>query len=168
MSDGLDHRDIEILRMLRTDSRTPMGTIGERMGISKATVSRRIARMEESGIIKGYCLAVDPNHLGIMRSIVALQIIGNPVSVVIDMLKEIREIRSIYKSFGDHHLVCEVYTDNVDDLYELIQTRLLKMPSIRNVEVDILVDKIDNNRNADLEIYAEHSMPRPHSDAQLD
>jgi len=155
MADGLDARDIEILKMLRKDSRTPMGTIGEVLGMSKATVSRRISRMEEKGIITGYSLSLDCTALGLMKSMVALQIIGNPVSVVIELLNGIEEIRNIYKSFGDHHLVCEVYTNSVDDLYELIQTRLLKMPSIRNVEVDILVEKTPRNMYADIDMYAE-------------
>jgi|GEM_PF-416621 len=155
MSDDRDIKDIEILKMLRIDSRTPMGVIGDAMNISKATVSRRIAKMENDGIITNYSLSLDANKIGLMKSMVMLQIISNPVSVVIEQLKPIKEIRNIYKSFGDHHLVCEIYTKSVDELYELIQTKLLKMPSVRNVEVDILVEKIPHNINADLEIYSE-------------
>ena len=158
MSDNIDPKDIEILRMLRKDSRTPMGTIGDSLNISKATVSRRVARMEDEGMITSYSISLDSVKMGLMKSIVALQIVGNPVSVVIEQLQPITEIRHIFKSFGDHHLVCEVYTQNVDDLYELIQTKLLKMPSIRNVEVDILVEKIPKNINADLDLYEKHNI----------
>ena len=158
MSDNIDPKDIEILRMLRKDSRTPMGTIGDALKISKATVSRRVARMEEDGMITSYSISLDSIKMGLMKSIISLQIVGNPVSVVIEQLYTISEIRNIYKAFGDHHLVCEVYTKNVDDLYELIQTKLLKMPSIRNVEVDILVEKIPKNINADLDLYEKHNI----------
>lgn len=157
MPEGLDQKDIEILKMLRRDSRTPMGQIGDSLGMSKATVSRRLARMEADGIISGYSLSLDSTKLGLMKSMVAVQVVGNPVSVVIEQLREVKEIRNIFKSFGDHHLVCEVYTNNVDDLYELIQTKMLKMPSIRNVEVDILVEKTPQNINADLDIYSNNT-----------
>ena len=49
--------------------------------------------------------------------------------------------------------MCEVYTHNVDELYEMIQTKMLKMPSVRNVEVDILLEGEDMNVNADLNLF---------------
>jgi Lrp/AsnC family transcriptional regulator for asnA, asnC and gidA len=151
----LDKKDVEILKMLRVDSRTPMGTIGESLGISKATVSRRVAKMEEEGIIRSFSLEIDPPKIDLMKSLVFMQIVGNPVAIVIEQLKSNREIGHIYKTFGDHNIICEIYTRTVDELYEMIQTKLLKMPSIKNVEVDILVERVTMNVNADLAIYSD-------------
>jgi Lrp/AsnC family leucine-responsive transcriptional regulator len=156
-----DDKDLEILRMLRADSRTPLGVIGEKLGISKATVSRRVARMEEDGLISGYSLSIDNSKLGVMKSLVSMQIVGNPVSVVIEQLKEYAEIGRIYKAFGDHNIVCEVYTKNVDELYQMIQTKMLKMPSVRNVEVDIMVDTVQLNTDADITVYKRVAPPVP-------
>lgn len=153
MSDFLNHKDVEILRALREDCRKPMGAVGDGIGISKATVSRRVSKMEEDGIIGGYNLVVDSSKLGIMKSLVFMQIVGSPVNLVIEQLQAYPEIATIFKSFGDHNIVFIVYTRSVDDLYDMIQTKLLKMPSVRNVEVDILVDELSVNPNADLEIY---------------
>ncbi|NLL94926.1 MAG: Lrp/AsnC family transcriptional regulator [Thermoplasmatales archaeon] len=152
-SDGFDDKDLRIIMAMREDSRTPMGEIGQTLGISKATVSRRVAKLEERGIIRGYCLDVDSSKLGVLKSIVSMQIVGSPVSHVIEQLVTYDEIGTIYKSFGDHNIVCEVYTVNVDALYDMIQTKLLKMPSVRNVEVDILVERMVVHRNADIAIY---------------
>ena len=153
MADDLDKKDIEILKMLRVDSRTPMGIIGDKLDISKATVSRRVASMEENGTITKYSLDIDLTSMGVMKSLVAMQIVGSPATVIIEQLKGYEEIGHIYKTFGDHNLVCEVYTHNVDELYEMIQTKMLKMPSVRNVEVDILLEGVDMNENADLKLY---------------
>lgn len=149
----LDRKDIEILKMLKVDSRTTMGAIGESLGISKATVSRRVARMEEDGIIRKYSLEIDSSRMDLMKSLVFMQIVGNPVAIVIEQLKANKEIGHIYKTFGDHNIICEIYTKSVDELYEMIQTKLLKMPSIKNVEVDILVERVTMNVDADLAIY---------------
>ena len=154
MTDFLSHKDVEILRALREDCRKPMGQVGESIGISKATVSRRVSKMEEDGVIKRYDLCVDSSKLGVLKSIVCIQIIGSPVSIVIEQLQNYREISKIYKAFGDHNIVCLVYTRSVDELYDMIQTKLLKMPSVRNVEVDVLVEEMRLNPNSDLDIYA--------------
>ncbi|MBO4551974.1 MAG: Lrp/AsnC family transcriptional regulator [Candidatus Methanomethylophilaceae archaeon] len=153
MVTNLDRKDVEILKMLRIDSRTPMGLIGDKLKISKATVSRRVASMEDDGTIAKYSLDVDLTSMGVMKSLVSMQIVGSPAAVIIEQLKGYEEIGHIYKTFGDHNLVCEVYTHNVDELYEMIQSKMLKMPSVRNVEVDILLEGEDINQNADLKLF---------------
>ena len=153
MTELLDVKDIEILKALKVDSRRPMGVIGDEINISKATGSRRVAKMEEDGYIRGYTLDVDVGKMGLMKSLVSIQIVGSPVSVIIEQLRSYTEISTVYKAFGDHNIVCEVFTRNVDELYEMIQSKLLKMPSVRNVEVDILVESIPLNVNADLDLY---------------
>lgn len=154
MFEHLNRKDVEILRILRSDCRRPMGLVGDSVGVSKATVSRRVAKLEEDGIIRGYDLNMDSGRLGLMKSLIFMQIVGSPANILIEQLRELPEISTIYKSFGDHNIVCEAYTRSVDDLYEMIQTKLLKMPSVRNVEVDILVEEMRVNPNADLDLYS--------------
>ena len=153
MAEGIDETDTDILEILRKDSRTSMAQIGEALGISKATVSRRIAKLEEDKVIVNHSLEIDPSKLDVLRSLLSLQIVGSSVSHVIEDLSKYEEVRLIYKAFGDHHLVCEVYTKSVGDLYEMIQSRLLKNQSIKSVEVDALVERMVINENADLSIY---------------
>ena len=153
MTEPLDAKDVGILRALKMDPRKSMGLIGDELGVSKATVSRRVARMEEEGHISGYSVDVDPNRLGLIRSLVSIQVIGSPVSVIIEQLRTYPEVSFIYKSFGDHNLVCEVFTKNIDGLHDMVQNRLLRIPNVRNVDVDILVERVAVNVDADLDTY---------------
>jgi len=154
MTEEIDFKDVEILETLRKDSRTSMGSIGVSLGISKATISRRIAKLEEEKVIMNHSLEIDPSKLNVMKSLLYLQVSG-PVSVAIDVLKKFEGVRHIYKSFGDHNLIVELYTNSVDDLYELIQTQVLNMPIIQNVQVDVIVDRMVVDENADLKLYKE-------------
>ncbi len=56
----LDRQDRAILRMLQSDNRQPQRQIAERVSLSTASVQRRIAAMEEAGVIAGNVALVDP------------------------------------------------------------------------------------------------------------
>jgi len=146
----VDQVDLKILRMLRANARESFGNIAYALQISKATVSRRISRLETEGYIAGYTTVTNPSKVGLMRALISLEIVGSAINSVIEELKNFEEIESIYKVFGDHSLVCEVYTKSVDGLYLLIQGKILAIPNIHNVEVDILIERMTLNPNAGL------------------
>ncbi|HII99951.1 MAG TPA: Lrp/AsnC family transcriptional regulator [Candidatus Methanomethylophilaceae archaeon] len=149
----MDSKDFEILKCLRSDSRVSMGAIAEKLGISKATVSRRLSRMEKEGIITGYSVDINPSKLGLMRALLSIEVIGSSVNTVIAEIRVFPEVSAIYKSFGDQNIVVELLTSSVDSLYELIQDKFLSIPNIYNVEVDILVEKIEIDPNSDIKMY---------------
>lgn len=55
----LDDMDLKILEILERDSRASYRQIALELGIGVSTVSRRIAAMEERGIISGYSVKVN-------------------------------------------------------------------------------------------------------------
>jgi DNA-binding Lrp family transcriptional regulator len=148
----MDLTDLSILKILRQDSRESLGRIASELGVSKATVSRRISKLEQNGYISGYTIITSTTRLGLMRAMIGLEVVGPAVSSVIEELKQFNEIEYVHKVFGDHSLLCEVYAKSVDSLYDLIQNRILKVPNIENVEVDILIEKIPLNPNAELDL----------------
>jgi DNA-binding Lrp family transcriptional regulator len=154
----MDITDLEILKMLRQDSRESLASIASKLGISKATVSRRIAKLEEADYIAGYTIVTNPSRMGLMRAMIGLEVVGPAVGSVIEELSKFEEIEFVHKVFGDHSLLCEVYAKSVDSLYDLIQNRLLKVTNIQNVEVDILIERISLNPNAELDLF---SLPPP-------
>lgn len=149
----MDLTDIAILKCLRGNSRISLGKIAEELNISKATVSRRLSRMEEEGYVSGYTMETNPSKLGLMKAQVGLQVTGTAINSVIEELRRFSEITSVMRTFGDHSLVCNIYTTSVDALYGLIQERILKIPNINNVEVDIIIDSVTINPNAELDIF---------------
>lgn len=61
---SLDQTDVEIVGLLRENARRSFQEIGSRVGLSAPAVKRRVDRLEELGVIRGYSAVVDPARLG--------------------------------------------------------------------------------------------------------
>lgn len=65
VSDELDNVDKGILYLLQENARTNTTTdIGEKVGVSSSTVSNRIKKLEDQGIVTGYHPTVDYEKTG--------------------------------------------------------------------------------------------------------
>lgn len=72
-STTLDDVDKGILYMLQQDARkNTTGDIGEAVGVSSSTVSNRIKKLEEEGLITGYHPTVDYEKAGLDNHMLAI------------------------------------------------------------------------------------------------
>ena len=62
---NLDETDGLILQSLADDARTSTAEIARKVGLSPPSVSERIKRLEEAGIITGYTATIDPRAFGL-------------------------------------------------------------------------------------------------------
>ena len=62
---ALDDRDRAILRELMRDGRLSNVDLAERVGLSASACLRRVRLMEESGLIAGYVMLLDPVAAGV-------------------------------------------------------------------------------------------------------
>ena len=60
----LDNTDRNIIRVLEKDARTSLRRIAEEVGVSLGTVSNRVKKLEESGIITEYRVILDADKVG--------------------------------------------------------------------------------------------------------
>ncbi|MBW3581686.1 MAG: Lrp/AsnC family transcriptional regulator [Euryarchaeota archaeon] len=59
----LDDLDVRILRILSEDARLSLREVARRLGSTAPTVSARLARLEESGIVSGHSVVIAPDRL---------------------------------------------------------------------------------------------------------
>jgi len=59
-----DDFDRKILHELRADARITNNELAERIGLSPSPCLRRVRRLEETGVIRGYTALVDPAAFG--------------------------------------------------------------------------------------------------------
>jgi DNA-binding Lrp family transcriptional regulator len=62
--DRLDETDERILAELTLNARATFAEIGQTVNLSAPAVKRRVDRMLDDGVVKGFTTVVDPNALG--------------------------------------------------------------------------------------------------------
>jgi Lrp/AsnC family leucine-responsive transcriptional regulator len=61
---NLDNTDLEILKLLKENSRIQWRDIGEAVHLSGPAVAHRVQRLEKAGVIRRFTLETDPSKLG--------------------------------------------------------------------------------------------------------
>jgi Lrp/AsnC family transcriptional regulator, leucine-responsive regulatory protein len=60
----IDKVDLKILEELKKDSRLSMRELGRKINLSPPSVTERVKRLEDSGVIEGYTIQVNRKKLG--------------------------------------------------------------------------------------------------------
>lgn len=121
----IDEVDENILKVLSARCRTPATVIANKLGISSSTVQRRIARLEESGVIIGYKAQIDYDRLGYPQYRLLFKLTDSSPKVIAGLKKEtlasgIVQSTSRYLGMGDLDLRCN--TRSLDELTNFIDT----------------------------------------------
>lgn len=83
-AEPLDDVDRQILAELQGDGRMTNVELAKRVGLSAPPCLRRVRRLEDQGVIRGYHAAVDPAALGFEITFFALVGLDSQKSAVLD------------------------------------------------------------------------------------
>ncbi|MGD9397253.1 MAG: Lrp/AsnC family transcriptional regulator, partial [Candidatus Thorarchaeota archaeon] len=65
----IDLIDIDILSKLQMDGRASFNTLADELGLSVATVSKRVKKLEDAGVIRGFSAVVVCEKLGFKENL---------------------------------------------------------------------------------------------------
>ncbi|WP_432970861.1 Lrp/AsnC family transcriptional regulator [Dactylosporangium sp. CA-233914] len=117
----LDDVDRAIVEVLRTNARTPVSEIARRVGLSAAPVSRRIERLERSGVIKGYVAVVDEQAVGGLDAFTEVRLVGSVDTAEIEKIaRDIPEVQQFFTIAGDPDAMLRFRVENVDHLQRVV------------------------------------------------
>ncbi|HEY0279092.1 MAG TPA: Lrp/AsnC family transcriptional regulator [Solirubrobacterales bacterium] len=118
----LDGTDREIVDLLLIDGRRTLADIGKAVGLSAPAVKRRLARLEQGGVITGYTARVDHTKLG--RPIEAfseLRFAGKTkVADIAGVAAGLPEVEAIHTIAGDPDALVHMRVRDVADLTRVI------------------------------------------------
>lgn len=119
---SLDQIDTSILRLLASEPRIGALEISRRLGIARGTVTARIARLEQDGVVTGYGPDIDLATLGyVLTAFVTVEMQSGTYKDLIDKLREIPEVLETHVLAGPGDILCRVVARSNDHLMALLQ-----------------------------------------------
>jgi DNA-binding Lrp family transcriptional regulator len=124
MSDqtDVDGTDLEIIDLLVRDGRRTLADIGTEVSLSAPAVKRRVARLEELGVITGYTAQIDHAKLGRpIEAFTELRFSGRTqVSDIASVAQDLPEVDTVYTIAGDPDALVHLRVRDVADLTRII------------------------------------------------
>ncbi len=140
---SLDAIDRKILSHLIKNARMPFLEIARECGISGAAIHQRVKKLEDSGIIIGSRLEVEPAALGYSICAYMGIRISDPsfLPEAMEALKEIPEIVECHFITGKYNLLVKLYCFDNEHLMRTIFDNILKINGIANTEIFMSLQK---------------------------
>ena len=138
----IDEIDSKILDLLSNNARTPYTQIAKEVGLSEGAIRKRVAAMEEKGLIKKYVAILDPKKLG-YNSITLLGIDVEPTMLleISKKVAKIKETRHVFISTGDHMIMAEIWAKDGDELSRIL-SKIGKIDGVRKLCPAIILEEI--------------------------
>ena len=133
----LDPTDQRLIALLRKDARLPVAALALKLGVSRGTVTNRIAKLEKARVIVGYTVQLRPDaRPNEIRAWMGILVEGNQTREVIANLLGEPGIATLHDTNGRWDLLAELRATTVAELSQVLErVRLLK--GIRGTETSI-------------------------------
>jgi Lrp/AsnC family leucine-responsive transcriptional regulator len=132
---ALDETDLEILRLLISDSRRSYREIADTVDLSAPAVSDRVSRLREQGVIRQFTVDIDRQQLREGTPIlVRLTVAPDAVPGVKDAVSELDAVEHLYVTVDD---VVVFHANAPSDIGTWLD-RVLVADGIRDVDVSLL------------------------------
>ena len=112
-----DARNVQLLKHLSSDPRITVSELARRIGMSAPAVRERIQRLEESGVIKGYRLEVDPRALGYpIAAFIRIRPTPGALPKIVALAQRMAQVTECYRITGEDCFIVKVHLDALDHL----------------------------------------------------
>jgi len=119
----LDETDRRLLSLLNDDARQSQRQLARQLGVAQGTVTNRIKRLEEAGVISGYSAVLNPEQIGWSMTIMAgLRIVKGSMIDVQQKIAADPRVFAVYDVTGDGDSMVLARVKDREDLDNLAKT----------------------------------------------
>lgn len=142
----LDRFDIGLLAALQRDAHSTHQQLGEAIHLSASQVSRRIQRLETSGLIRAHVTLLDPTRLGLgVRAISYVTLARHGDEEGGSFERDILTIPEVVECFavtGESDYILKIFAADLSALSESVLKRLTRLKGVASIRSNIVLQCI--------------------------
>ncbi|MBD5801594.1 Regulatory protein AsnC [Azoarcus sp. Aa7] len=133
----MDNLDQQLISLLRNDARMSVANLAHKLKVSRGTVTNRITKLENDGIIVGYTVKLRPDSQpNEIRAWMSIVVAGNETRSVIASLLGEPGVAALHDTNGRWDLLAELRAENLTELSNVLE-RVRLIRSIQHTETSI-------------------------------
>jgi Lrp/AsnC family leucine-responsive transcriptional regulator len=139
---ALDSVDRKIIEVLLHDARISMKDLASKVKLSAPSVSERVERLQERGVIRRFTIEVDPASLGYdLQALVRIKPLPGKLQVVQKLIEDTPEFSECSKVTGNDCFIARLHIFTISQLDQILDrmsrsaelnTSIVKAQTIRN------------------------------------
>jgi Lrp/AsnC family leucine-responsive transcriptional regulator len=130
----MDATDRRILMVLQRDGRKTNSDLATEVGLSPSACHRRVQRLEDLGVIRGYVALLDARKLERPTTVfVEITLSGQADEILESFEREVRKIPDVLECHlmaGSADYLLKVVAQDTDDFARIHRQRLAKLPGV--------------------------------------
>ncbi|MFD1633481.1 HTH-type transcriptional regulator Lrp [Haloplanus ruber] len=147
-----ENLDAKLINALLGDGRASLRSLAEELDVSVTTVSNHLRDLEDDGVIEGYTPRVNYDAIGYdVTAILQLKVEGSALPDVTEILREQKQMISVYEVTGDYDVIAIGKFPDTDGMNEQIKT-LLTDEHIRESNTSVVLNAAVENKQFELDI----------------
>ncbi len=145
-STPFDEYTIRILRELQRDGRLSVLELAKRVSLSPTPCARRLAKLVEDGVIRGFGARVDPKALGLAIEVVVQVTLERQANTIPEAFRNAilrrDEVVACYAMTGDTDYLLQVMVPDIDSLNRFLMEALLNLEGVRDVRTSLVLEAV--------------------------
>ena len=145
-SHDYDTTDLRLLACLQAEARLTNVELSERVNLSPSQCHRRLRRLEQAGLIRGYAALLDRERLGFgvvaFVSVTLEKQSEHPAQAFNHAVQDLPEILECHAVSGEADYLLRVVAADLKAFSDFLMHRLLRLPMVAHVRSSILLDEV--------------------------
>lgn len=142
----IDEFGLRILREIQADGRISVLDLARRVSLSPTPCARRLAQLQDSGVIQGFGARVDPRAVGLaVEVIVQVKLERHANAIPEDFRRRVldhEEVVACFAMTGDTDYLLHVMVPDIGSLNRFLMDELLHIEGVRDVRTSLVLEAV--------------------------